>query len=243
MSVKKKRATPQYKTLYEILRKHITDGLYKAGDILPSESDLRRTYSLTQPTVRQALAILVNEGYIKKWQGKGSIVQQLPKGLGLLSIEGRLSNSNNSLFRWETKILSGPVVEPWPTDHLMFIPSKEEMEADVIRIERKRTIEKTTVFYEKLYIPNINMPRFCSRKLANRSLYDILRKHYQIVVTKGEQKLWAIPADKKISGLLRVKEGSPILRLERRIDTNRVNFSIYSSFFANTNQYLLHGTF
>jgi len=239
---KKRGSIPQYKILYETLRKHITGELYRAGDILPSESELRRTYALTQPTVRQALALLVNEGYIKKRQGKGSIVQQLPKGLGLLSIEGMLSNSNNDLLRWKTKILSGPQIEPWPKE-MMFTPTTDEIESGAIKIERKRIIEDTVVFYETLYIPNINMPRFCSRKLENRSLYDILRKNYQIAVTKGEQKIWSVAADKKISELLQVKGGSPILRLERRIDTNRINFSIYSSFYANTGKYIMHGSF
>jgi DNA-binding GntR family transcriptional regulator len=239
---KKKGAIPQYKILYETLRKHITGELYRAGDILPSESELCRTYSLTQPTVRQALALLVNEGYIKKWQGKGSIVQQLPKGLGLLSIEGRLSNSNNNLLNWETRILSAPRVESWPR-LLMFTPTNEEIESGAIKIERTRIIEETVVFYEILYIPNINMPRFCSRNLENKSLYDILRKKYQIVVTKGEQKIWSVTGDKKICDLLNIKGGSPILRLERRIDTNRINFSIYSSLYANTDKYLMHGSF
>lgn len=239
---KKRGSIPQYKILYETLRKHITGELYRAGDILPSESELRRTYALTQPTVRQALALLVNEGYIKKRQGKGSIVQRLPKGLGLLSIEGMLSNSNNNLLRWETKILSGPQIEPWPKE-MMFTPTTDEIESGAIKIERKRIIEDTVVFYETLYIPNINMPRFCSRKLENRSLYDILRKNYQIAVTKGEQKIWSVAADKKISELLQIKQGSPILRLERRIDTNRINFSIYSSFYANTGKYIMHGAF
>lgn len=232
---------PQYKLLHEILRKRITSGVYKAGDILPSENELRRTYHLTQPTVRQSLALLVNEGYIKKRQGKGSIVNELPKGLGLLSIEGRLSNSNN-ILRWKTQILSGPGIMPWPSD-LMFTPTREELESGSIRIERKRIIENTVVFYETLYIPNINMPRFCSRKFENKSLYAILQKYYQIAIVKGEQKIWAVASDRKISQMLNIRKGNAILRLERRIDTNRENFSIYSSLYSNTDQYLLHGTF
>jgi DNA-binding GntR family transcriptional regulator len=211
---KKRGAIPQYKILYETLRKHITGELYKAGDILPSESELRRTYSLTQPTVRQALGLLVNEGYIKKRQGKGSIVQQLPKGLGLLSIEGMLSNSNNSLLKWKTRIISGPEIAPWPKQ-MMFAPTTEEMESGAIKIERKRIIEDIIVFFETLYIPNINLPRFCSRNLENRSLYDILRKNYQIAVTKGEQKIWSVAADKNISSSSILKERKPGIKIRK----------------------------
>lgn len=239
---KKGPRIPQYKLVYETLRKHIAGGLYKAGDLLPSENDLCRTYHVTQPTVRQALALLVNEGYIKKRQGKGSIVQEFPKGLGLLSIEGRLSNSSNPELKWQTRILSGPKIGPWPKE-LMFPATTEEMESGAIHLERKRIIEGLVVFYERLWIPNINMSRFCSRQLENKSLYSILRTHYQVEVARGEQKIWAIAADARIADLLEIPEKSPVLRLERRMDTNRHNFSIYTSLYCNTDQYLLHGTF
>ena len=72
--------TPQYKRLYELLRKHINNGIYKEGDLLPSENELCVTHNLTRPTIRQALQELVNDGYIKKQQGRGSVVNPLPKG-------------------------------------------------------------------------------------------------------------------------------------------------------------------
>ncbi|HLF35446.1 MAG TPA: GntR family transcriptional regulator, partial [Cyclobacteriaceae bacterium] len=81
----------QYRKLYEMLRRHISDGLYPEGSLLPSENELCRIHEVTRPTVRQALSKLVNEGYIQKHQGKGSIVKTLPKGIGILSIEGTTS--------------------------------------------------------------------------------------------------------------------------------------------------------
>jgi GntR family transcriptional regulator/GntR family frlABCD operon transcriptional regulator len=67
------------------------DGVYKEGDLLPSENELCSVYNITRPTVRHALYALVNDGYIKKQQGKGSIVHALPKGIGILSIAGTTS--------------------------------------------------------------------------------------------------------------------------------------------------------
>ena len=71
---------PQHRKLYEILRRHITEGVYKEGDLLPSENELCQLYGMTRPTVRQSLASLANDGYIRKHQGKGSIVQHPPEG-------------------------------------------------------------------------------------------------------------------------------------------------------------------
>ena len=60
---------PLYKKLHLILREHIITGLYKEGDILPSENELCITHHVTRPTVRQALDELVREGYIRKHKG------------------------------------------------------------------------------------------------------------------------------------------------------------------------------
>ena len=54
----------QHKKLYERLRKLIEEGVYRDGDLLPSENDLCRTYNLTRPTVRRALISLSYDGYI-----------------------------------------------------------------------------------------------------------------------------------------------------------------------------------
>ncbi len=231
---------PQYRQLYETLRKQITGGVYHAGDILPSEKELFLTHSVTQPTIRQALAMLVNDGYIKKHQGKGSIVKELPKGLGILSIEGRQPSSHSTIKNLTTKIIDGPRLVPW-ADNMKFIPTPDQTAHNFFYIERQRKVEGTVVFYEFLYIPNINLPRFATRNFENKSLYEILKKFYQIEVKGGEQQIWAIAADAPSSNFLEVKKGSPVLRLERRIDTNKPGFSIYTSLFVNTEKYLLQG--
>lgn len=231
---------PQYRRLYEILRKQISNGVYKASDLLPSENELILAHSVTQPTVRQALALLVNDGYIKKHQGKGSIVQELPKGLGILSIEGRLANSNNSVEKLITKIIDGPRIISWPST-MIFTPTQEEFEKKCYYIERQRRVGDTVVFYEFLHIPNINLSKLATRSLENKSLYEVLRKNYKIEVVGGEQKIWAIAADKRTSSFLEIKRGAPVLRLERRMDTNRNGFSIYTSLYVNTEKYLLQG--
>ena len=82
---------PQYRRLYEILRKLIMEGIYKEGDLLPSENELCQIYGMTRPTVRQSLSSLTNDGYITMRQGKGSIVHNLPREIGILSVSGTTS--------------------------------------------------------------------------------------------------------------------------------------------------------
>ncbi len=236
----KDKNIPQYRQLYEILRKHILEGIYKEGDLLPSENELCIIHGMTRPTARHALSDLVNDGFIKKQKGKGSIVHQLPKGIGILSVAGTTSALSGQNL--ETRILVKPNVKQW-ADPFMFNLSEAEKDSGCIYMERLRLVNRKPLFYDITYIPNINLPRFTSRSFENKSLFDTLRKFYQIEVKGGEQKLRAISATKKISKCLEVPVGQPILHLERKIDTNRVGFSFYSSIYCNTEDHALFGIF
>ena len=61
---------PRYKQVYETLRRHIAEGVYSAGDLLPSEHELSIVHRVARPTVRRALDQLVADGFILKHQGK-----------------------------------------------------------------------------------------------------------------------------------------------------------------------------
>jgi GntR family transcriptional regulator, trehalose operon transcriptional repressor len=60
--------------IYEEIAAQIQDGSLKSGSLLPSENDLTAHYRSSRETIRKALNMLSEEGYIHKVQGKGSIV-------------------------------------------------------------------------------------------------------------------------------------------------------------------------
>ena len=241
---------PQYQYLYEILRQDITKGVFKPGDLLPSEKVLQNQYRLTQPTIRQALSLLVQEGYIRKHQGKGSVVQSLPIGLGVMSIKTHSVASDNrsesgpdpAAELITTTILTKPYLREFP-EELLFLPTQDDVKAGFYFFERLRSVNNMPVFYEKLVLPNRYLPGFARQRLENRSFFDLLRAKYGLVVAGGEQKIQALAADDIVAGQLGIKVGSPVLRLEKRIDTNKSDFSFFSLLFALTDNYLLQGRF
>lgn len=234
------KTIPQYRKLYEVLRKHILDGVYSEGDLLPSENELCQLYGMTRPTVRQSLSTLANDGYIRKHQGKGSIVHNLPKEIGILSVSGTTSAAGNRDLK--TKIIVKPVLISWP-DEFMFPLSDLEKESGCIYMERVRLLEDSPIFYDISYIANINLPRITARQFENRSLFQILRDHYRVEIKAGDQRIKAIPADTKISRFLRIKKNQPVLHLERRMETNNPGLFLYSSIFCNTEKYSIFGRF
>lgn len=231
---------PQYKKLYKLLKRHIREGIYNEGDLLPSENELCGLYGLTRPTVRQALAALVHDGYIRRQQGKGSIVNKMPQGIGILSVAGTTTALRNQNLK--TLVIEKPRSISWPDD-FMFNLSSLELESGCIYMTRLRLLDNKPIFYDISYIPAINLPRFTVRSFEDKSLFEVLRRFYQVEIKSGEQKIRAIHPDKDVCQFLQVHEGHPVLHMERKMQTNRSELNIYSSIYCNTEDHAIFGIF
>ena len=230
----------QYRIIYNRLLDDIKMGTYPEGGLLPSENQLCALFGTTRPTVRQALVYLENEGYIKRQQGKGSIVQGSRRGIGILSIHSTTEGFGEESI--ETKIICKPELRKWPIP-FWFDLEEWELASSAIYLERLRLVNQVPVLFESTYVTNVNIPNFTRRNFENKSLFEMLRRHYNIKVTGGEQKIWTVNADEKLQSLLRVKNEQPLLHLKRKVQTSRPNFNLYSSLFCDTNAHFLSGNF
>jgi DNA-binding GntR family transcriptional regulator len=231
---------PQYRQIYENLRTQIAAGEYIPGDLLPSEHKLCAEYKVARLTVRKALKLLAADDFITRHKGKGSIVKGAPKGIGILSLRGTTSALDHANLT--TQITLRQELREWHEAFTFPLEPQEEA-AGCIYFERLRLLDGEPVFYDITMLPNINLPRFLNYDLENKSLFDTLRTRYQMVVTGGVQQLFAIRADKRLQKYFHVRSGHPILQLNRKIDTNRPGFHIYSQIFCVTQHYGLTGSF
>ncbi len=231
---------PQYRKLYEILRKHIVSGVYEEGSLLPSENELCAAHGMTRPTVRHALDSLVKDGLILKKQGKGSIVRKPPQNIGILSISGTASAVGVRYLK--TDILQKPLIKTWP-ENFPFELSELEKESGCIYMERLRFVDDTPVFYDINHLPNIYLARLTNRSFENKSLFEVLRKNYQIEILGGEQQLKAVKPTANIRKLLQLKSGQPVLHIERKLTTNKEGFNIYSTIYFNSEKHSIFGSF
>lgn len=69
----------KYRVIYTKLLESIENGSVKPKELLPSESDLMKIYDASRDTVRKALNLLLQYGYIQKTKGKGSVVLDINK--------------------------------------------------------------------------------------------------------------------------------------------------------------------
>ncbi len=231
---------PVHKNLYESIRKKILSQEYKVGELLPSENDYCKSLNVTRPTVRQALTKLETDGFIKKHKGRGSIVQEPKKGLGILSVTGTTgATSSQDLV---TRVIKKPYQMAWPQP-FMFTVSELELKNNCLVLERLRSIKNSPVILETTYFPMVELVGFKEIDFSKNSLFDVLRIKYDINVIGGEQKIKAINASTDVSELLQIKSNKPVLHLERKLLTSKNNFCFYSSLYCFTDNFFLYGTF
>ncbi|WP_047983179.1 trehalose operon repressor [Ornithinibacillus californiensis] len=69
----------KYVAIYEDIASKIESKEWLANEMLPSENELTSIYETSRETVRKALNLLSQNGYIQKIQGKGSMVLDVQK--------------------------------------------------------------------------------------------------------------------------------------------------------------------
>lgn len=67
---------PRYARLAQLLRQRIDKGVWKAGEKLPRLEDLMTEFDVARVTVRQAIALLSQEGRVSVSRGRGTLVKQ-----------------------------------------------------------------------------------------------------------------------------------------------------------------------
>ena len=99
-----------YEQVVEQIKNMIVQGIYKKGDLLPSEKELIEMTGVSRITVREALRLLGEAGVIETHKGKGSIV--MVDGKGLLGEDEVVDHSYRDRFFHSTnaRILLEPSV-------------------------------------------------------------------------------------------------------------------------------------
>ncbi|RAI80663.1 GntR family transcriptional regulator [Macrococcoides goetzii] len=64
----------KYQKIANLIKQSILNNEYKIGDMLPFENQLQDNFKVSRHTVREAINVLVNEGYVQKKKGVGTFV-------------------------------------------------------------------------------------------------------------------------------------------------------------------------
>lgn len=203
---------PYYAQIKEILRGRILDGTYKPHQQMPSESEMMEAFKVSRITVRQALGDLQKEGLIFKIHGKGSFVSKTKAFQNLDRLQGFGEAMSRFGFETFNQLLSIKDIcaNPSIAERLGVEPR-----STVVEIKRVRYLNREPISLDVSYLPQTIGERLRKADLATRDIFVILENDYRIPLGNADLHIGAMLADPVLASLLRVEEGSPVLRIER----------------------------
>ncbi len=210
--IDKQSPIPIYYQLEQYIKEKIEKGEWQPGEIIPSERELAEMYDISRMTVRQAVNNLVNDGYLIRRRGKGTFVaaqkiEQPLKGLTSFSedMRARGMEPDTIVLGFETVPASGKLAE--------WLAVKE---GDALyEIRRLRLADGSPMALETLYIP-VHLVPGLTRDVVSGPVYEFIEKEKGLIIGSAVQTLEASVARKLEAEHLQVKEGAPVLLLERR---------------------------
>jgi len=228
---------PIYYQLKELLREKITTGVWKPGDLLPSERELSEGYDISRMTARQALSELVNEGLVYREQGRGTFVAE-PKLVQRLSrLTGYTDDMRERALRPGARVLRLEIVEA-----PLHVAAKLRIQpgAPVVLLERLRLADGTPMAVEASHLHFAGMEGLLQEDFATDSLYNILTTTYNITPTRAEQQIEAARCDQHRQGALQVEVGAPILHTTRVTFDQRDRPFEYADSVYRGDRYVFH---
>ncbi len=228
---------PLYQQLKAVIEDRIDAGEWLPGTQVPSERELCLQFKISRITVRQAIADLVNEGRLTRTQGRGTFVAY-PR------IEQRLSRLTGFTQDMHARG-QRPGAQVLQLESVPALPSiaralQLKVGDPVILLKRLRLADGEPLAVETAHLPDRVCHGLLKEKLEGKSLYDFLRKNYNIHPARAEQQLEAVACPPVEANLLGVRKGSPVLHIHRTTYGHDGRpFEIVESFYRG-DKYVFH---
>ncbi len=204
--------TPLYSQIREILRQRILDGTYQPHQQMPSESEMIKAFSVSRITVRQALGDLQRAGLVFKIHGKGTYVSK-PKAFQNI---GQLQGFGEAMSRMGYETFSQIVsIKTLAAGKTVGPKLKVKEREQITELRRLRYLNREPISLDVTYVPKAIGERLAKEDLENRDIFLILENDYGLSLGQAEMQIEAMLADESLARLLKVEEGSPVLRIER----------------------------
>ena len=198
---------------YELVMKELSAEIaeMRAGDQLPTEQQLAARFNVSSMTVRRALEALTNAKRIVGIRGKGTFVAEpaLTKRMTLASFTESMRAAGRTA---RAEVLSAGVA-PAPED----VASDFGLDnsASVYTVERLRFGDDTPLSIDRSLLPAEIFPNLLGNDLTG-SLYEILRRRYDIHLTRASSRVAAVLPSPREAELLGVTVDQPCLRVIAR---------------------------
>lgn len=204
--------SPLYSRVETVLAGEITDGTLKVGDQLPTEDSLIARFEVSRITVRRAIQNLVSRGLIEIRRGKGTFVAAPKITQDLTELSGFVEDMRALGRKPSARVIGKEIVTADATVAGQLALTKGER---VVRIRRVRLADGVPLSFDETYLPLEIGKKIISNNLKVEPIFSLLERKYDVPLIEAEYKLDAVAAEADVAAALKVKQRSPIFRIER----------------------------
>jgi GntR family transcriptional regulator len=205
---------PFYRQVADQVRQMIQAGRVAPGEPFLSEGGMARELGISKMTVRQAFQILRTEGLLTVSKGRQPVVAVGRLQKDTQELRGFTEEMTRRGLKPSSKLLE---VECLPAKPQVQQALNLESNERVYRIRRLRLANGEPLGIETTYLPALLYPDLARQDLEKNSLYALLETHYGVRLAWSEEELEARPAGKEEARLLRVRRGSPLFCMRRKV--------------------------
>ncbi len=215
-----------------ILLEEINSGKWQPGEKIPTEDALCKEYRVSKITVKQAINNLVSEGYLMKFQGKGTFVTGIAPE-GCLNMRTRFTEDMfGKEVRSEKETLSRGI-KPSPADAKEYLKTAER----IYYLLSKRVVDGEPVYLEESFIPLGLVPNLEKLDFSHASLYTLLQEKCPKKIFKVIQTVEISSARGINAKYLGVRIGVPILVVHRLLLSSDNTPMAYTRFLGRSDKY------
>lgn len=230
------RAGLAYMRVAQAIAAELSNGFWKRGDTLPSESDLAAYFSVSRNTIRQALALNQRQGIVSKGQGRRTLVERRAIRTDKQRLTGFPAAAREAGFLPDTRLLSVRQIPAGLTEaHVLGLSVSQP----VLEICRVRILEGRPVVRQVSIIPKRIAARLPMHSLRTRSLYELVRIHHTDALILASQHVSVVAATGREALDLKVDRGRPLLRIQRLVTDGEGSPVEYSDSVVRDDVFLL----
>src|SRR5262245_43880971 len=202
---------PRYLQIAEALRRRLTGGATGRAARLPSEPALASEFRVSRETLREALAVLRDEGLIYSLVGRGTFASPGHRQVGV-----RITQPINEPYVGGRpsvlKVLEQGFVEaPAEVTRALAIPARSQ----VFRYRSLRTIRGRAFRYGRVYLPREIAERLDLGRPPELTVSERVEREAGIRLIRAQQVVIAQAAPAEAARHLGLPTGSPVLMFRR----------------------------
>ncbi len=177
----------KYLTIYDTLVEQIKNGEIRPGTLLPSEHELTEQFQTSRETIRKALNLLSQNGYIQKVRGKGSIVIDVSKldfpVSGLISFK-ELATKMGDKPKTTVHELSLITKPEYAIRQQLSLSAKDQ----VWKVIRTREIHGKKIILDKDFLNKKYVPSL-TKEICEESIYEYLENDLNLSISFAKKEI------------------------------------------------------